>query len=219
VPLTVTDGYTELAPGKIASIVTYLEMRERPVHAVEPTVTFDVHRVERPDLEWYRALFRRIGTDYLWFSRLQLTDRELRATIHDERVDVLTLSNDGEAGGLLELDRRAMPDVEIALFGIVGPLMGRGAGRALMRAGLARAWSFAPRRVWLHTCSLDHPRAMGFYLRTGFVPYKRAIEVADDPRRCGVLPDTAAAHVPLIATTEQRVDRLPRPRSSAQARW
>jgi GNAT superfamily N-acetyltransferase len=218
--MTLANGYTELAPGKIASVVTYLEMRERP----EPpphtaSEAFDVRRVERPDLDWYRTLFRRIGSDWLWFSRLQLTDRELRAIVHDDRVDVLALSAAGEVGGLLELDRRAMPDIEIALFGVVPALMGRGAGRALMRAGLDRAWSLGPRRVWLHTCTLDHPRAMRFYLRTGFTAYKRAIEVADDPRRSGALPRTSAPHVPLIEPDDRFADVRPGPRDRAQARW
>jgi len=48
----------------------------------------------------------------------------------------------------------------------------------------------------LHTCSLDHPRAVAFYLGAGLRPYKRAIEVADDPRRD--LPPDAAPQVPVI---------------------
>jgi GNAT superfamily N-acetyltransferase len=217
--LTFADGYTELAAGKIASVVTYLEMRTPPAPVARTPSPFEVRRVERPDPDWYRTLFQRIGSDWLWFSRLQLTDRELRTIIHDDRVDVLTLSADDEPGGLLELDRRDVPDIEIALFGIVPDLMGRGAGRALMQAGLDRAWSFAPQRLWLHTCSLDHPRAMGFYLRAGFIAYKRAIEVADDPRRSGVLPQTAAAHVPIIQPGEQLVDGPAAPRDRAHARW
>jgi GNAT superfamily N-acetyltransferase len=213
------DGYTELRSGKIASVVTYLEMRTPPAAIADSPSLFEIRRVQRPDLEWYRTLFRRIGGDWLWFSRLQLTDRELSAIIHDDNVDVFTIASDGEVGGLLELDRRTPPDVEIALFGLVGDFIGRGAGRALMRAGLERAWSLAPRRVWLHTCSLDHPRAMRFYLRTGFTAYKRAIEIADDPRLSGVLPLTAATHVPLIERGEQFVDAPAVVRDRAQARW
>ncbi|MFL5217644.1 MAG: GNAT family N-acetyltransferase, partial [Microvirga sp.] len=53
-------------------------------------------------------------------------------------------------------------------------------------------------RLWVHTCSLDHPRAVAFYLGAGFRPYKRAIEVADDPRLTGDLPRDAEPQVPLI---------------------
>jgi ribosomal protein S18 acetylase RimI-like enzyme len=54
------------------------------------------------------------------------------------------------------------------------------------------------RRVWLHTCTNDHPAAIAFYRRCGFTPYKFAIEVMEDPRLSGAYPETAAPHIPLI---------------------
>jgi hypothetical protein len=53
-------------------------------------------------------------------------------------------------------------------------------------------------RVWLHTCSFDHPAALAFYQRAGFRPFRRQIEIADDPRLDGTVPRSAAAHVPII---------------------
>jgi GNAT superfamily N-acetyltransferase len=154
--------------------------------------------VENPDLDWYRALYRRIGEPWLWFSRLRMTDDELRATVHDSAVDVLALSCEGEDCGLLELDRRYMPDVEISFFGVVQEMIGKGAGRALLAFGLPIAWQHKPERVWLHTCSSDHPSALAFYMKFGFVPYKRSIEIADDPRLTCDLPRSAAPHVPIL---------------------
>jgi hypothetical protein len=52
--------------------------------------------------------------------------------------------------------------------------------------------------MWVHTCSLDHPGAVAFYTRSGFTPYALMIEVADDPRLTGHLPESAGPHVPLI---------------------
>jgi len=63
---------------------------------------------------------------------------------------------------------------------------------------LPLAWEHHPQRVWLHTCTSDHPSALAFYQKIGFVPYKRAIEVADDPRLNGEMPRTAAPHVPIL---------------------
>jgi hypothetical protein len=50
----------------------------------------------------------------------------------------------------------------------------------------------------VHTCNLDHPGALAFYVRTGFKPYQRQIEIADDPRLAGVLSRSAAPHVPVL---------------------
>jgi GNAT superfamily N-acetyltransferase len=63
---------------------------------------------------------------------------------------------------------------------------------------LDRAWSHSTGRVWLHTCNLDGPTALTFYMKCGFRPYKRAIEVADDPRIRGILPEDTAPQVPII---------------------
>jgi GNAT superfamily N-acetyltransferase len=192
------DGYTNLPPGKLAAVVTYLEMRT-PRLWLTPTMSeFSVRRVARPDLDWYRQLYRVIGEPWLWFSRLRLSDDELHAILHHQAVDVFALSHAGEDHGLLELDRRLFPDIALSFFGVTPALIGKGAGRALLQHCLRLAWEHQPRRVWLHTCTSDHPAALAFYVRAGFVAYKRAIEIADDPRVTGEMPRSAAPHIPIL---------------------
>ena len=106
-----------------------------------------------------------------------------------------------EEAGLLELDFRIPNECEISFFGVTAPFIGTGAARWLMNEALARAWSRPVRRVWIHTCTLDHPAALAFYQRTGFRPFARQIEIVDDPRLTGVLPRTAAPQVPIIELT------------------
>jgi GNAT superfamily N-acetyltransferase len=193
------NGYTDLPPGKLAAVVTYLEMRAPQSSSATPTMSgFAIRRVPQPDLNWYRALYRVIGEPWLWFSRLLLSDDELRSILHDSAVDIYVLSHEGADHGLLEFDRRRFPDIELSFFGVTPTLIGKGAGRALLQHGLPLAWDHHPQRIWLHTCSSDHPAALSFYLKEGFVPYKRAIEIADDPRLTGELPRTAAPHIPIL---------------------
>lgn len=192
------DGYIELAPGKIASIVTYLEMRTPPAPRPPTASEFAIRRVDRPDLQWYRRLFREIGETWLWFSRRRMPDDELQAILSDAAVDFFALSCEGTDQGLLEFDRRSFPDIEVAFFGVTPALIGKGAGTALLAHGLALEWEHRPQRVWLHTCTADHPSALRFYQKFGFVPYKRAIEIGDDPRVTGEIPRTAAPHIPVI---------------------
>jgi GNAT superfamily N-acetyltransferase len=158
-----------------------------------------LRRVECPDLAWYRDLYRRVGSEWLWSSRLVMPDEELARTLHHPAVELHALSLDGRDAGFVELDRREPPDVELSFFGVTAELIGQGAGRWLMARALELAWRHRPRRFWLHTCTLDHPGALAFYQRSGFKPYRRAIEVADDPRLAGHLPLTAAPWLPLIA--------------------
>ena len=88
--------------------------------------------------------------------------------------------------------------MELAYFGVVPEAVGTGAGRWLMDRAVELAFAKRPRRFWVHTCTLDHPAALGFYLRSGFQPYGRAVEIADDPRLAGALPRAAAPSIPLI---------------------
>jgi GNAT superfamily N-acetyltransferase len=198
-PVAIRDEFTLLPAGRIAAVITHLEMRVRPALRPEPASHgLELHHASRPDLAWYRALYRLVGEEWLWFSRLALDDAGLAAIVHSHGIEVYSLRRDGHDAGMLELDFRRLPDVEISFLGVVRPLLGTGAGRFLMNRALERAWSRNPRRVTVHTCTLDHPNALAFYLRTGFVPYARSLEVADDPRLIGLLPRTAAPHVPIM---------------------
>ena len=193
------NGYTDLPSGKLANIVTFLEMRTPPGDLAPATMSgFVVRRVSRPALDWYRKLYRDIGEPWLWFSRLRLSDEELGAILHDPAVDVFSLSHTGVDRGLLEFDRRNFPDIELSFFGVTPALIGKGAGRALLAHCLPLAWELQPERVWLHTCTSDHPSALAFYRKFGFVPYKRGIEIENDPRVTGDIPAEAAPQIPLI---------------------
>ncbi|WP_114944721.1 GNAT family N-acetyltransferase [Microvirga calopogonii] len=196
------DGYTDLPSGKIATIVTYLEMRSRPtLSPFEKPEDWSLQRIDR-DHPRYRALFRTIGEPWLWFSRAMMPDAELAAILDDPEVEAYAL-HDGTADvGLLELDFRPKEEAELAFLGLVPGFIGRGAGRFLMHEAVERAFSRPVERLFVHTCTLDSPGALPFYIRSGFTPYRRAIEVADDPRLLGVLPLEAAPHIPVLGGRE-----------------
>ena len=63
---------------------------------------------------------------------------------------------------------------------------------------LMLAWRAGVERVWVHTCTLDHPKALDFYRAQGFEPYARAIETFADPRLAGLLPADVAPQIPLL---------------------
>ncbi len=198
------DGYSDVPPGKIAAVVTCLEMLERPAARDEPPAperrvnAWRLRHVDKPRTDWYRDLFRRVGSEWLWYSRLVLPEIALAAILENPDVEVYALDAGGTDEGLLELDYREPGQCELAFFGLTRSVRGRGAGRWLMNRALERAWSRPISRLWVHTCTLDHPDALGFYLRSGFGAYARRVEVADDPRLSGVAERTAAPQLPLV---------------------
>jgi len=195
------DGYTDLPPGLIANVVTYLEMREPPAGRRATRTDLRVRRVETPDTDAYRALYRRIGEPWLWFSRAVMPEEELAALLADPRTETRYLEDAAGPIGLSEI-HLGEREVEIAMFGVVPEAAGRGAAAVLMDETLAAAWRPGVRRVWLHTCHFDSPAAVPFYRKSGFRPFKFAIEVSPDPRLTGHLPRAAGPHVPVIDPAE-----------------
>jgi GNAT superfamily N-acetyltransferase len=198
----IPDGYTDLAPGKIASVVTYLEMLERPpladVSLIGTRGGVQLRQVQNPGLDWYRVRYRRAGAQWFWFSRLEMTDEQLTAVLHRSTTELFVAEREGSEIGIAELDRSDPPNVEITSFALFPESIGKGLGRSFMTQLLDRAWDASTARVWLHTCNLDGPAALTFYMKCRFRPYKRAIEVADDPRIRGILPEDTAPPVPII---------------------
>lgn len=188
-------GLTDVAPGHVAAVVTFLEMTEPP--APRPATPSPLRLAHRPDLDpaRYRALFRRVGSPWLWFSRLAMDDRTLAATVAEVHA---VIDEAGEEAGLLELDFREPGQCLIRFLGLVPELAGRGHGRWLFDETLKLAWRPGVERVRVHTCTLDHPAALRAYLRAGFRAYRRAFESFPDPRLGGLLPREAAPQVPLV---------------------
>ncbi len=192
-------GYSLVPAGKVATVVTCLEMRAPPPARPERAApAFTLKRWENPASGAYRALFRRVGEKWMWTSRLTMDDGELRAVLDSDAVEFYVLMDGEREMGLLELDFREPGQCELAFFGLVEEAIGHGAGRFLMDRAIAGAWEKPISRFWVHTCHLDHPAALDFYRRSGFTPYAMMIEVMDDPRLSGLSARGIAPHVAII---------------------
>ena len=197
--IALPDGYYDLPPGKLANLVTCLEMLAAPQRAwLGLPADVVLTRVDGSDLDAYRQIFRAVGSDLLWFSRMLMPDDRLAEILNNPQIDSFVLRRGSQAIGLLELNFDHPTDCELAFFGLVPGLVGQGLGRALMDQALQRAWARGIARLWVHTCSFDSPQALPFYIRSGFVVYQRMVELHDDPRVSGKLPRDAAPHVPIL---------------------
>ena len=193
-------SYDQVADGELAAVVTYLEMRRPPDQPV-PASSLSLERVEVPQPEHYRELFRLIGGPWLWFSRLLLDDAHLAEIVQHPRVEIYSVLDEASREvGMLELDFREPGECELAFIGLVPELAGQGHGRWLLAEAVRLAWREGVERVHVHTCTLDHPAALPAYRRAGFTPYRRAVERFPDPRRLGILPRDCAPQVPLLGT-------------------
>ena len=198
--LDLPNGYYELPPGKLANIVTCLEMKEMPHRALQPfPADLWLKRFDARDLAGHRALFRDVGSDLMWFSRLIMADADLAAILANPAIESYALMRGTDVLGMLELNFAEAGQCELAFYGLVPTAIGQGLGRALMDEAIRRAWMRPIRRFWVHTCTFDSPLALPFYIRSGFTPYMRMVEVHDDPRLLGKLAADASPQVPLLA--------------------
>ena len=188
----------DVPAGCTAEVVTWVEMHSAPATRPASNVPWTLELRQTPDLEWYRDLYRAVGEEWMWHSRLLLDDGALSAILNDPKVETYTLKREDVDVGILELNFGEPGSVEVSFFGVVASEFGTGAGRWLMAKALERAWAEQPERVWLHTCSLDHPNALPFYMKQGFKAFKRTVYICQDSRLTGVLRPDAAAQTPII---------------------
>ena len=116
-----THGFHSVAPGDLAAVVTALEMTAMPAAlrrpAAEPDVPVQLVRWTACDPARYRLLYQRVGTPWLWWSRLVLDDAALCAIIHDPAVELYAVTDRARVEiGILELDFRVPGVCEIAFF-------------------------------------------------------------------------------------------------------
>ncbi|MBL7995079.1 GNAT family N-acetyltransferase [bacterium] len=162
-----------MAQDKTRVVTTYLEMVEKPadIPSGNPEGAL-IMRANRPTVSFYRFLYNTVGENWKWVDRKKLSDDDLRIIIQDENVEVHVLYKNGVPAGYVELDFRQISEVEIAYFGLMPEFIGQGSGKRLLQWAINSAWERNPKRLWLHTCSLDHPGALQLYQKCGFKIYK-----------------------------------------------
>ena len=169
-----TDPPARDEPGELDVTVTYLQMLEQPARgpARPPRLTEKIAlmRAERPTVGFYRYLYNAVGAPWAWYERNQLSDEALAAIVQDELVEVCVLYYGGTPAGYAELDFRREGEVELAYFGLIPDYIGLGLGGYMLNWAIDTAWTRAPRRLCVHTCTLDHPSALPIYQKAGFVP-------------------------------------------------
>lgn len=148
----------------------YLEMRARPpVRRPNPPEGVVLQPLERPSAATYRALYDTVGDAYHWVDRRRIDDTALLALIHDPFVEIVAARSGAELVGYYELDRATPGECKLVYFGLAPAWIGRGVGSWFLERAVQHAWAARTHRVTVHTCSLDHPRALPTYERAGFV--------------------------------------------------
>jgi RimJ/RimL family protein N-acetyltransferase len=154
--------------------ITYLEMRSpeqlKPRSATDPR--FSVREATVKQWEFNRFLYLLVGQDWSWNEKKKWTDHLWQTYAESDELRTFVAYYDGSVAGYYELRLDNNNGAEIAIFGLAPKFIGRGFGGVLLTQALEEGWRTKPARVWLHTCSLDHPSALPNYLARGLQIYK-----------------------------------------------
>ncbi|HXZ03167.1 MAG TPA: GNAT family N-acetyltransferase [Stellaceae bacterium] len=180
------------AIAQLSDTITYLEMRTRPPRPPLPVPQgkLALMRAEPCTASFYRYLYSAVGEPWLWYVRRGWSDEQLARWLARAEIELSVLYVGGVPAGYFELERLSSGETELCYFGLVAAFVGRGLGAYFLRAAVDAGWQGATRRLWVHTSTYDHPRALGLYQRAGFQVYRRQKVTFDDPRLTGALPRT-----------------------------
>lgn len=154
--------------------VFYLEMLAPSHRSVPiPRDGLTIVHVQAPTVPYYRWLYDAVGKEFHWLSRRKLSDETLAALLGDPRNELHVLHVNGAPAGFAELDRRQPDEIELVQFGLMRDFIGQGLGKWFLQWTIDKAWSYEPKRFWLHTCTLDHPAALANYTKAGFKLFKQ----------------------------------------------
>ncbi|MCU0858350.1 MAG: GNAT family N-acetyltransferase [Pontiellaceae bacterium] len=152
----------------------YLEMLTpdelRFKECAEPA--FWVRECEVKQFRYNRFLYSLVGNDWQWFDKLSWTDDDWQKYVEAENLRTWVGYMGGSLAGYYELQKQENGNVEIAYFGLAKPFIAKGLGGHLLSHAIRSAWEWGAERVWVHTCTLDHPHALENYQARGMKIYK-----------------------------------------------
>ena len=166
--------------------ITYLEMTSPGDHVpFTGTPRLDVRRAEIPCPELNRFFYVAVGSDWSWHSRVGWPREQWEAYLARPDQETWIGYMKGTPVGYFELEQEPSEGVELVYFGLLPSFIGMGLGAEFLSAAIDRAWRLEPHRIWVHTCTLDHPRALPNYRGSGFRVYS-------EETRTEYLPDPPA---------------------------
>lgn len=133
---------------------------------------FQVKEATVKQWEFNRFLYLLVGRDWSWNDKKAWTAEQWRAYAEADGLRTFVGYYDGSVAGYYEMRRDNTGGVEIAILGLTPKFVGRGLGGVLLTSALEAAWHMNPERVWLHTCTLDHPAALPNYQARGMRIYR-----------------------------------------------
>ena len=135
-----------------------------------------LEKVNPPDFQLNKFFYKEIGKNHRWTDRLIWTDKNWTNYLESFGVNTYILKQNKDLIGYFEqiLDKDKL-DCEIAYLGILEEYIGKKLGSYLLSEAIKISFEIGSKRIWVHTCSLDHKHALKNYLSRGMKVFKSEI--------------------------------------------
>ena len=135
---------------------------------------YSVKLLEPVNFELNKFFYKNIGKNHHWVDRLIWTEKQWIEYVSDQKVKTYILKNDDELAGYFELIyHKDNNEVEIAYLGLLEEYHNQKLGSYLLSSAIKSSFVNKPKRVWVHTCSLDHKNALTNYIARGMKIFKK----------------------------------------------
>ena len=135
---------------------------------------YSIKIVEPRDFQLNKFFYKNVGKNHHWIDRLMWTDQQWSNYTSDNKVKTYILKNKDDLVGYFELiSHKDKKEVEIAYLGLLEEYYNKKLGSYLLSAAIRNSFSDKIKRVWVHTCSLDHQNALNNYLSRGMKIFKK----------------------------------------------
>ena len=133
-----------------------------------------VQLVQPSDFQLNKFFYKNIGKKHYWVDRLAWSEKEWTEYISNKKIKTYVLKKNEDLAGYFELiihdDKN---EVEIAYFGLLEEYQNKKLGSFLLSSAIKNSFFSNPKRVWVHTCSLDHKNALKNYISRGMKIFKK----------------------------------------------
>ena len=136
----------------------------------------------KPDFQLNKFFYKQVGKKHRWIDRLIWSDEKWMTYISNKNLETYVISKCDELVGFFELlYNPELKETEISYFGLLEEYIGKGIGGFALSSAIRKAFKKNINRVWLHTCTLDHPNALKNYIARGMTVFKKEnIKILDN---------------------------------------
>ena len=128
----------------------------------------------KPDFQLNKFFYKQVGKNHRWIDRLTWSDEKWINYISNRNLETYIISESCDLAGFFELlHNPELKETEISYFGLLEEYIGKGIGGYALSIAIKKSFERNIRRVWLHTCTLDHPNALKNYIARGMTVFKK----------------------------------------------